>query len=102
MQYDAICCIASRTAVIQITSRRGLRSQLKRTAGPLPTMAEVAHFHMPLFRPGTPVLLADKTETISHIVVRRSLLLVHLVGHEKPVHSDTLVLEPTLFISTRV
>ena len=65
-------------------------------------MAEAAHFHMPLFKPGTEVLLGEKSETISHVVVRRSLLLVHLVGHQSPVHADTLVLEPTLFTSTRV
>ncbi len=75
---------------------------LKRMAGHLPTMAEATHFHMPLFKPGAEVLLGKKNETISHVVVRRSLLLVHLVGHISPVHADTLVLEPTLFTSTRV
>ena len=65
-------------------------------------MAEIAHFHMPLFKPGTAVQLAGKAATISHIVVRRSLLLVHLVGHDIPVHADTLELEPTLFTSARV
>lgn len=65
-------------------------------------MAEIAHFHMPLFKPGTAVLWGAKNETISHIVVRRSVLLVHLVGHDTPVHADTLVLEPTLFTSARV
>ena len=65
-------------------------------------MAEIAHFHMPLFRPGTAVQLAGKAATISHIVVRRSLLFVHLVGHDSPVHVDMLDIEPTLFTSTRV
>lgn len=65
-------------------------------------MAEAAHFHMPLFKPGTEVLLGAKNETISHIVVRRSVLWVHLVGHVSPVNAETLVLEPTLFTSTRV
>ncbi len=75
---------------------------LKRMAGHLPTMAEATHFHMPLFKPGAEVLLGEKSETISYIVVRRSLLLVHLVGHNTPVNADTLVLEPTLFTSARV
>ena len=65
-------------------------------------MAEVTHFHMPLFKPGAAVRLAGKAATISYIVVRRSLLLVHLVGHESPVDADTLELEPTLFTSVRV
>ena len=65
-------------------------------------MAETAYFHMPLFKPGTKVLLGTKSETISHIVVRRSILLVHLLGRDAPVDSDTLVLEPTLFTSVRV
>lgn len=65
-------------------------------------MADAAHFHMPLFKPGTEVLLGAKSETISHIVVRRNVLMVHLVGVDSPVHPDTLVLEPTLFTSMRV
>ena len=65
-------------------------------------MAEDAHFHMPIFKPGAAVLQAGKAATISHIVVRRSLLLVHLVGQDSPVHADTLEVEPTLFTSARV
>ena len=65
-------------------------------------MPEAAHFHMPLFKPGAAVRLAGKAATISYIVVRRSLLIVHLVGHERPVSSDKLELEPTLFTRVRV
>jgi len=65
-------------------------------------MATAAHFHMPLFKPGAAVRLAGKAATISHIVVRRSLLLVHLVGHDSPVHADQIELEPTLFTCLRV
>lgn len=58
-------------------------------------------FRMPLFRPGTRVRFSGRHETVSHIVVRRQLLAVHLVGHEAPVRPDQLELEPTLFTTAR-
>jgi hypothetical protein len=39
---------------------------------------------------------------VSHVVVRRGGLLVHLVGHESPVHPDTLQVEPSAFQLSRV
>ena len=77
-------------------------SEPQRMAVPLRTMADANYFHMPLFKAGTVVQWGSKSETISHIVVRRSLLLVHLVGMDAPVNSDTLILAPTRFILTRV
>ena len=68
----------------------------------LRTMADATYFHMPLFKPGTVVQWGNKRETISYVVIRRSLLLVHLVGVDVPVDSDTLILAPTRFILTRV
>ena len=65
-------------------------------------MLDTAYFHMPLFKPGTVVYLGGKREIISHIVVRRSVLLVHLVGFDAPVDADTLVLAPSRFILQRV
>lgn len=88
-------------AMIEIASRRGLH-HFRRIADRLPTMVKSAYFRMPLFKPGTVVLLESKRETISYIIVRRNLLLVHLVGRETPVHSDELVLEPSLFTLARV
>lgn len=65
-------------------------------------MLDTAYFHMPLFKPGTVVYLGGKRETISHVVVRRSLLLVHLVGFDAPVDAETLVLTPSRFTLVRV
>lgn len=61
-----------------------------------------AYFHMPLYKSGTVVHLAGKRQTISHVVVRRSVLLVHLVGFEAPVDADSLVLAPSRFALARV
>ena len=60
------------TAMIHIASRRGLH-HFKRIADRLPTMVKSAYFRMPLFKPGTVVLLESKRETISYIIVRRNL-----------------------------
>ena len=68
----------------------------------LRTMADAPYFHMPLFKSGTVVQLGGKRETISHVVVRRSLLLVHLVGMDGPVNSESLTLAPTRFTLRRV
>ena len=65
-------------------------------------MPDANYFHMPLFRPGIVVQWGSKRETVSHILVRRSLLLVHLVGVDVPVDSDTLTLVPTRFTLLRV
>ena len=58
-------------------------------------------FRMPLFRPGTRVRLDGRHETVSHVVVRRQLLSVHLVGHGLPVRPEQLELEPTVFSTVR-
>lgn len=59
-------------------------------------------FRMPLFKPGTVVRLGQSQETVSHIIVRRSVLLVHLVGYEAPVNADVLTVEPAVFTLARV
>lgn len=71
-------------------------------AVPLHPMSDAAYFHMRLFKPGTVVHLAGKREIISHVVVRRNVLLVHLVGFESPVDADILVLAPSRFTLRRV
>ena len=65
-------------------------------------MDSAAYYYMPLFRPGAVVHVGHTRETVSHVVVRRGGLLVHLVGHETPVHPDTLRLAPSAFQLSRV
>ena len=65
-------------------------------------MPDAKYFHMPLFRPGIVVQWGNKRETVSHVVVRRSVLLVHLVGIDGPVEADILTLAPTRFTLLRV
>ena len=65
-------------------------------------MDSAACFRMPLFKPGTVVRLGDSPATVSHIILQRSVLLVHLVGYDAPVNADTLSLEPAVFTLARV
>ena len=65
-------------------------------------MESAVYYYMPLFKPGAIVHQGLRRETVSHVVVRRGGLMVHLVGHESPVHSDTLRLEPSAFQLNRV
>lgn len=65
-------------------------------------MLDTNYFHMPLFKPGIVVQWGNKRETVSHVVVRRSVLLVHLVGIDGPVEADILTLAPTRFTLLRV
>ena len=64
-------------------------------------MRDAAYYYMPLFRPGAPVMLGSRHETVSHVVVRRHALMVYLVGHESPVYPEALQLAPTAFRLTR-
>ena len=59
-------------------------------------------FRMPVFKPGTVVRLGQSRETVSHIIIQRSVLLVYLVGYEAPVNADTLTVEPSVFSLARV
>lgn len=65
-------------------------------------MDPAAYYYMPLFKPGVFVHLAGNRETVSHIVVRRNAMMIYLVGHESPVHPDTLRVAPTAFHLTRM
>ncbi len=56
---------------------------------------------MPLFRPGTQVRMGGNLETVSHIVLRRQELLVHLVGREGAIDPSRIQLEPTVFTTRR-
>ena len=58
-------------------------------------------FRMPLFHPGVRVRLDGRNETVSHIMIRKQLVCVHLVGREAPVRPDQLELQPTLFTTER-
>lgn len=70
--------------------------------GAAPLMESAAYYYMPLFRPGAVVHLGHRRETVSHVMLRRSGLMVYLVGHEAPVHPDALQLEPSAFQLSRV
>jgi hypothetical protein len=65
-------------------------------------MDSAACFRMPLFKPGTIVRLGHKQETVSHILIRRGTLWVHLVGHGAPVDAEALAVEPAVFTLARV
>ncbi len=56
---------------------------------------------MPVFRPGTRVRLGNAWETVSHIILRRQELLVHLVGREGAFDPSRIQLEPTVFHTRR-
>ena len=64
-------------------------------------MDSTAFFRMPLFKPGTLVRLGHRQETVSHVLIRRGMLMVHLVGHGAPVDADALTLEPSVFVLAR-
>ena len=68
---------------------------------PVPEGAQGHRFCMPLFHPGVKVRLNGREETVSHVVVRKQLLAVHLVGRELPYRPDQLELEPTVFSTVR-
>lgn len=65
-------------------------------------MEPTAYYYMPHFKPGTAVQWKQQSETVSHVVIRRNTLMIHLVGKDIAVHPDTLQLEPTAFQLTRV
>ena len=81
-------------------------SEFQRTAVLLLTMPDVSadapYFQMPLYRPGTVVHYNGKRETIGYVMVRRSVLLVHLVGRDEPVDAYKLSLEPSRFALQRM
>lgn len=58
-------------------------------------------FQMPVFKPGVRVMHAGRSETVSHVVLRRREMVVHLVGHEDPVRPERLTLTPTTFTTER-
>lgn len=58
-------------------------------------------FQMPVFKPGVRVMHAGRSETVSHVVLRRREMVVHLVGREDPVKPERLTLTPTHFSTER-
>ncbi len=60
------------------------------------------YFHMPLYKPGTAVYYDGKRETVGYVLVRRSVLLVHLVGRAAPVDANKLSLAPSRFALQRM
>lgn len=64
---------------------------------------KVLTFRMPLFHPGAKVRLKGqgREEVVSHIMVRKQLLSVHLVGREIAVRPEDLEIKPTVFSTQR-
>ena len=58
-------------------------------------------FQMPVFKPGVRVMHAGRSETVSHVVLRRREMVVHLVGRDEPVKPERLTLTPTVFTTER-
>ena len=59
-----------------------------------PAHARGHTFQMPVFKPGVRVLHAGRSETVSHVVLRRREMMVHLVGRDEPVKPERLTLTP--------
>lgn len=71
-----------------------------------PDSAQVHHerssmFQMPVFKPGVKVIVGNRQETVSHVVLRRREMMVYLVGKDDPVKPERLSLVPTWFTTTR-
>lgn len=66
-----------------------------------PAFARGTSFQMPVFKPGVRVLHAGRSETVSHVVLRRREMMVHLVGRDEPVRPDRLTITPTMFTTVR-
>ena len=64
-------------------------------------MEPAALYFMPVYQSGVRVQWQQRQETISHVMVRRTGLMVYLVGHEQPVHPDALQVEPSAFQLSR-
>jgi len=67
----------------------------------VPVAARSFTFEMPLFRPGVQVQEDGRTETVSHVILRRREMMVYLVGREEPVRPDRLRLQPSRFTTAR-
>lgn len=65
-------------------------------------MDPTAFYYMPHFKPGAAVQWNRRHETVSHVVIRRNMLMVYLVGNDTPVYPEALQLAPTAFHLARV
>ena len=61
-----------------------------------------SYYYMPHFKPGATVHWNNQRETVSHVVIRRNMLMIYLVGNDTPVHPDALQLAPTAFHLSRM
>lgn len=59
-------------------------------------------FRMPLYRRGTPVRHAGKSETVDYVKLQRQGISIYLVGRAEPVPARELELAPTVFTTVRV
>ncbi len=65
-------------------------------------MDPTAYYYMPHFKPGAAVRWNQQSETVSHVIIRRNMLMVYLVGNDTPVYPEALQLAPTAFKLARV
>lgn len=70
-------------------------------SSPSSVEARSSSFQMPVFKPGVRVLEGGRSETVSHIVLRRREMMVYLVGKEEPVKPERLKLAPSWFTTER-
>lgn len=68
---------------------------------PEPATAEPTIVHLPLYRPGTRVSYQGQYCTVSHIVISRGDLLVHLQEVNASVPAEKLQLAPTRMVLQR-
>ena len=64
-------------------------------------VARSSMFQMPVFKPGVRVMESGRSETVSHVVLRRREMMVYLVGKDEPVKPERLRLVPTWFTTER-
>jgi len=62
---------------------------------------DTSSIRLPLFRPGTRVSHQGQPCTVSHVLISRGQLLVHLHETNSPVRPDQLFLEPTRLLLRR-
>lgn len=63
--------------------------------GPRGTYVPPTHANVALYRPGSRVSYQGQIYTVSHVILRRSELMVHLQETGNAVSAEKLYLEPT-------
>ncbi len=66
-----------------------------------PARAEPTILHLPLYHPGTRVVYEGQYCTVSHVVISRGLLQVHLRETDSTVDASKVQLTPTRVVLQR-